>query len=47
MNLGLQDLHPSYGVGARVKFGSRVFFGIDIGFSDEGHKLWFRSDQMF
>jgi len=47
MNLGLSDLHASYGVGARVKFGSRVFFGIDVGFSDEGHKLWFRSDHMF
>jgi outer membrane protein assembly factor BamA len=46
-NLGLRDLHPTAGIGVRVKFGSRVFFGIDLGFSDEGHKLWFRSDQMF
>jgi len=46
-NLSLQDLHPSYGFGARIKFGTRVFFGIDVGFSDEGHKLWFRSDQTF
>ena len=46
-NLGLADLHPSAGIGARVRFGGRVFFGIDLGFSNEGHRLWFRSDQMF
>lgn len=46
-NLGLQGLRPSAGIGARVKFGSRVFFGIDLGFSREGAKLWFRSDQAF
>jgi hypothetical protein len=46
-NLGLQDLHPSAGVGVRVKFGSRIFFGIDVGFSGERTKLSFRSDQMF
>jgi outer membrane protein assembly factor BamA len=46
-NLGLQDLHPSAGVGARVRLGTRVFFGVDFGFSNEGRKLWLRSDQMF
>jgi outer membrane protein assembly factor BamA len=46
-DLGLRDLHPAAGIGARVKFGSRVFFGIDLGFSGEGRKLWFRSDHMF
>jgi outer membrane protein assembly factor BamA len=46
-NLGLRDLHPSAGIGVRVKFGSSVFFGLDLGFSDEGHKLWLRSDQAF
>ena len=46
-NLGLQNLHPSAGVGARVKFGTRMFFGIDLGFSGEGKRLYFRSNQMF
>jgi outer membrane protein assembly factor BamA len=46
-NFGLQHLHPSAGVGARVKFGTRMFFGIDLGFSGEGKKLYFRSNQMF
>ena len=46
-NLGLQYLHPSAGVGARVKFGTRMFFGIDLGFSGEGKRLYFRSNQMF
>jgi len=46
-NFGLRYLHPGYGVGARVKFGSRMFFGIDVGFSSEGGKVYFRSDQMF
>jgi len=46
-NIGLRDLHPSAGFGARIKLGSKVFFGVDIGFSREGGRLWFRSDQMF
>jgi outer membrane protein assembly factor BamA len=46
-NFGLRYLHPGYGVGARVKFGSRMFFGIDLGFSSEGRKVYFRSNQMF
>jgi hypothetical protein len=46
-NFGLQHLHPSAGVGVRVKFGTRMFFGIDLGFSGEGKRLYFRSSQMF
>jgi hypothetical protein len=46
-DLGLRHLHTSGGVGTRVKFGSRVFFGVDVGFSREGAHLWFRSEQMF
>jgi outer membrane protein assembly factor BamA len=43
----LKGLHPAAGFGGRVKFGKRVFFGIDLGFSREGKRLWFRSGQMF
>ena len=46
-NLGLQYLHPSGGVGARIKFGKRMFFGVDFAISSEGKKLLLRSDQMF
>jgi Omp85 superfamily domain len=46
-DLGPRHLHPSAGFGARVKFGQRVFFGIDLGFGPEGQRLWFRSGQMF
>jgi Omp85 superfamily domain len=46
-DLGLRNLHPSAGFGARVKFGQRMFFGIDLGFGPEGKRLWFRSGQMF
>jgi outer membrane protein assembly factor BamA len=46
-NIGLQHLHPSAGIGARIKFGSRVFFGVDLGISSETKRLWFRSEQMF
>ena len=45
--LGLADLHGSAGVGGRVRFGSQVFFGADLGFSREGHEIWFRSDHTF
>ena len=46
-DLGLRNLHPSAGFGARVKLGQRVFFGVDLGFGPEGKRLWFRSGQMF
>ena len=46
-DLGLNDLHYAGGIGARLKFGQRVLFGIDLGFSKEGKKLWFRSGHMF
>jgi outer membrane protein assembly factor BamA len=40
-------LQTAAGAGARLKFGSRVFFGIDAGFSREGAQLWFRSGHTF
>jgi hypothetical protein len=43
----LKDLAAAGGAGARVKFGSRMFFGVDVGFSREGTYLWFRSEHMF
>jgi outer membrane protein assembly factor BamA len=46
-DFALTHLHPSAGIGARVKLGERVFFGIDVGFSREGALLWFRNSQMF
>jgi hypothetical protein len=46
-DLGLRYLHPSAGAGLRVKFGGRVFFGIDVGLSSERAKLSFRSDNVF
>jgi outer membrane protein assembly factor BamA len=46
-NLGLKDLHASGGVGARLKFGGRVFLGIDLAASTEGRRLWFRSGHTF
>ena len=46
-NLGLKNLHGSVGGGTRLKFGGRVFFGIDIGVGSEGSHLWFRSGHTF
>jgi outer membrane protein assembly factor BamA len=43
----LKDAAAAAGVGTRVKFGSRMFFGVDLGFSREGTYLWFRSEHMF
>jgi outer membrane protein assembly factor BamA len=46
-DLGLRDLHSSAGAGTRLKFGKRVFVGIDVAISREGARLWFRSDHTF
>jgi len=46
-DLGLRHLHPSAGGGVRLKFGTSVFVGIDVGFSSESQRLSFRSDHMF
>jgi hypothetical protein len=46
-NLGFDNLHASGGFGTRVKFGTRIFFGVDVGISREGTHLWFRTGHMF
>lgn len=46
-DLGLGGLEGSLGGGIRVRFGDRVFFGADVGVSDEGSHLWFRSGHTF
>ena len=46
-DLNLEELRVSAGAGARVRLGGRVFFGVDVGFSNEGHALWFRSGHTF
>jgi outer membrane protein assembly factor BamA len=43
----LRDFATSGGLGARVKFGRRIFFGADVAFSREGRQLWLRSEHMF
>jgi len=45
--LGLSQLAPSAGVGARLKLGERVFVGLDAGFSREGARLWVRGGHTF
>src|SRR5262249_34227969 len=42
-DFALTDLHYSEGFGTRVTFGQHVFFGIDLAFSREAKRLWFRS----
>ena len=46
-DLSLNSLEGSVGAGARVRVGGRVFFGVDLGFSREGARLWFRSGNIF
>jgi outer membrane protein assembly factor BamA len=46
-DLGLRNLHSSAGAGTRLKFGKRVFVGIDVAISREGARLWLRSDHTF
>jgi outer membrane protein assembly factor BamA len=45
--LSLRDFAVSTGIGSRVRFGKRVFFGLDVGLSREGALLWFRSGHTF
>lgn len=46
-DMGLTRLRGAGGVGARIRFGGRVFFGADLAFSREGKELWFRSGHTF
>jgi outer membrane protein assembly factor BamA len=46
-DLGLRNLHSSVGAGTRLKFGKRVFVGIDVAISREGARLWLRSNHTF
>jgi outer membrane protein assembly factor BamA len=46
-DLSLRNLHSSVGTGARLKFGTRVFVGIDVAISREGARLWLRSNHTF
>jgi outer membrane protein assembly factor BamA len=46
-DISLRDLRTSGGIGARVKFGKRVFFGVDLAASHEGTHLRVRSTHMF
>jgi len=45
--LGLGDLRPSAGIGARLRFDELLFFGVDFAFSGEGRQLWFRGGHTF
>jgi hypothetical protein len=42
-----KNLATAGGFGTRVKFGGRIFVGVDVAFSREGQRLWFRSEHMF
>jgi outer membrane protein assembly factor BamA len=42
-----KHLATAGGLGTRVRFGDRMFFGVDVAFSREGQRLWFRSEHMF
>ena len=46
-DLSLDHLRSAGGGGVRLRLGSRVFFGVDLGFSSEGSRLWFRSGHTF
>ncbi len=46
-DLSLNELRGTAGGGVRVRFGGRVFFGLDAGFSREGAHFWFRSGHSF
>ena len=46
-DLSLKDLRGAVGAGARIRVGGRVFFGVDVGFSGEDTRLWFRSGHTF
>ena len=45
--LGLRGMAPSAGLGARLKLGTRVFVGLDAGFSREGARVWVRGSHTF
>jgi hypothetical protein len=44
---GLSGLKGSAGVGGRVKLGERILLGLDLGWSPEGPRLWFRGSHAF
>ncbi|MBI2822274.1 MAG: BamA/TamA family outer membrane protein [Acidobacteria bacterium] len=43
----VNGLRAAGGLGVRVKFRRRVFFGVDVGISRDGARLWIRGDHMF
>jgi hypothetical protein len=45
--IGFSGLHGSAGVGGRFKLGESLLFGIDIGWSPEGPRFWFRGAHAF
>jgi outer membrane protein assembly factor BamA len=46
-DLNFDHVQGAAGLGARVRFGQRIFFGFDVGVSREGPQLWLRASQMF
>jgi outer membrane protein assembly factor BamA len=44
---GLGGMEGSVGAGGRLKFRGRVLLGLDVGFSREGIRFWFRGSQIF
>jgi len=45
--MGVRGMRGSVGVGARVRFAEIMALGIEIGWSPEGLRLWFRSAPIF
>ncbi len=45
--IGLRGMRGSVGGGARVRFGQLMAFGVEIGWSPEGLRVWFRTAPIF
>jgi outer membrane protein assembly factor BamA len=43
----LHDLEGAYGFGFRVNAANAVFLRIDVGFSHEGFRIWFKFNNVF
>jgi hypothetical protein len=46
-DLGLNGIRGSVGVGGRFKLGRALVLGLDLAWSPEGVRLWYRGSQMF
>ena len=44
---GLKGVRSSIGAGGRLRLGDRLLIGLDLGWSPEGLRFWFRGSQVF